>query len=116
MLPLTTETHGIINTSTLAKLPQGSFVINVGRGQHVVEDDLIDFLESGHISAACLDTTTIEPLPQDHRLWNAPNTTITPHVAGVVDIPLAARQLADKIRSLEDGKSVSGLVLPSKGY
>jgi glyoxylate/hydroxypyruvate reductase A len=116
MLPLTAETAGILNKATLSKLPKDSFVINVGRGQHVVDDDLVELLASGHISAACLDTTTIEPLPQHHKLWVTPNITITPHIAAVVVIPLAARQLADKIHALEQGQSVSGLVLSARGY
>ena len=116
MLPLTAETTGILNKETLTKLPQGSVVINVGRGQHVVEDDLVELLSSGHISAACLDTTTIEPLPQHHKLWGAPNITITPHIAAVVVIPVAARQLAVKINALEQGQSVSGLVVSARGY
>jgi glyoxylate/hydroxypyruvate reductase A len=111
MLPLTAETTGILNKVTMSKLPKGSVVINVGRGQHLVEDDLVELLSSGHISAACLDTTTIEPLPQHHKLWVTPNVTITPHIAAVVVIPVAARQIADKIHALEQGQSVSGLVV-----
>lgn len=116
MLPLTAATTGIINKDTLSLLPPASFLINVGRGLHVVEEDLLQLLHSGHISAACLDVTATEPLPPDHELWRAPNVTITPHIAAATIVPLAAQQVAGKIRALEQGHSISGVVDATLGY
>jgi glyoxylate/hydroxypyruvate reductase A len=116
LLPLTSATTGIINKESMSLLPRGSFIINVGRGLHVVEEDLLQLLESGHISAACLDVTATEPLPQDNKLWRAPNVTITPHIAAATIVPLASQQVADKIRALEQGQMVSAVVDVAQGY
>ena len=116
MLPLTPATTGIINRETLSLLPRGSFLVNVGRGLHVVEEDLLELLHSGHISAACLDVTATEPLPQDNKLWLAPNVTITPHIAAATILPLAAQQVARTIQALEQGQSITGVVDAALGY
>jgi glyoxylate/hydroxypyruvate reductase A len=116
MLPLTPATTGIINKESMLLLPRGSFIINVGRGPHVVEDDLLQLLQSGHISAACLDVTSTEPLPQNHQLWHIPNVTITPHIAAATIVPLASLQVAEKIRALSQGQGISGVVDAAHGY
>jgi glyoxylate/hydroxypyruvate reductase A len=80
-LPLTEETRGIVCAETLAALPQGAAFINLGRGDHVVEADLIAALDSGHLGAATLDVYPVEPLPSDSPLWLHPKITVMPHVA-----------------------------------
>jgi D-3-phosphoglycerate dehydrogenase len=80
--PLTDRTRGMINGRRLALLPRGAVVINVARGPLVVEHDLVEALESGHLGGAGLDVTDPEPLPPDSRLWEMPNVIITPHVGG----------------------------------
>jgi D-3-phosphoglycerate dehydrogenase len=72
----------MIDARRLALLPKGAILVNVGRGKLVVEDDLVDALESGHLGGAGLDVTYEEPLPVDSRLWDAPNLILTPHVGG----------------------------------
>ena len=81
VLPLTRETHGILNARTFAALPKGAYLINMARGGHVVDDDLLAALDSGHLSGAALDVFNVEPLPRDHRYWTHPRVYVTPHVA-----------------------------------
>ncbi len=81
-LPSTAETIDILNRSRIGLLPQGAFVVNVGRGTAIDEDAIADALESGHLGGAALDVFKTEPLPADSRLWKIPNLLITPHVAG----------------------------------
>jgi D-3-phosphoglycerate dehydrogenase len=80
--PLTDVTRGMIDARRLALLPPGAILINVARGPLVVEKDLVEALESGHLGGAGLDVTELEPLPHESRLWNLPNVIITPHVGG----------------------------------
>lgn len=80
--PLNDQTRGMIAASELALMKPGAVLVNVARGPLVVESDLVDALESGHLGGAAVDVTEVEPLPQESRLWEAPNTLITPHVGG----------------------------------
>jgi phosphoglycerate dehydrogenase-like enzyme len=80
--PLTDKTLGLMNAANIAKMKRGSILINMGRGRMVVERDLVAALESGHLAAAAVDVTEIEPLPAESKLWDQPNVIITPHVAG----------------------------------
>lgn len=80
--PLNDITRGMIDARRLALLPPGAVLINVARGPLVVESDLVDALESGHLWGAGVDVTEVEPLPVESRLWKAPGTIITPHVGG----------------------------------
>lgn len=84
MLPLTPETKGILNNSLFNTLPKGAYLINIGRGSHLNEDDLIAALDSDQLSGACLDVFESEPLPDNHPFWTHPKITITPHIAGVL--------------------------------
>ena len=81
-VPLNSQTRDMIDARRLALLPQGAILVNVGRGPLVVEDDLVDALESGHLGGAGLDVAYQEPLPVESRLWDAPNLILTPHVGG----------------------------------
>lgn len=84
-VPLTAQTHGMIDRQALARLPKGAWLINVARGQVVVEADLVEALQSGHLGGAGLDVTEIEPLPATSPLWEMPNVIITPHMGALSD-------------------------------
>jgi glyoxylate/hydroxypyruvate reductase len=116
MLPLTDETRGVINAQTLAKLPRGSFLVNAGRGAHMVEGDVLAALESGQLAGALLDVFATEPLPTDNPLWAHPNVIVTPHIAATTPIRDACAQIVDKIERMERGELVSGIVDRNIGY
>jgi glyoxylate/hydroxypyruvate reductase A len=114
--PLTPTTQDRFNRETLALLPQSSYVINVARGGLLVEEDLIELLDRGHLAGAALDVFRQEPLPQDHPLWSHPKVRVTPHVSAITVIGPSAQQVAEKIRCLERGESISGIVDRRRGY
>ena len=116
LLPLTQETRGIIAAETLKLLPAGAAIINLGRGEHIVEADLIAALDSGHLAAATLDVFPIEPLPSDSPLWRHPKITVMPHVARrLVPADLAPRVCAI-IRKFRAGIPLAQLVDRNRGY
>ena len=116
LLPLTEETRGIMNRRTLSLLRPGAYVINVARGGHLVEDDLIPLLDSGQLAGAALDVFREEPLPADHPFWRHPKITITPHTAARTLRDESVAQIAGKILRLERGDSIAGIVDPTRGY
>ena len=91
-LPLTPQTAGVLDAAAFAAMPRGSYVINVARGGHVIEADLIAAVHSGHLAGAALDVTEPEPLPKDHPLWRAPNVVITPHNSNDSDLGVDAQR------------------------
>jgi glyoxylate/hydroxypyruvate reductase A len=116
VLPLTPDTRGILNANTLAALPRGAFVINIARGGHVVDDDLIAALDYGHIAGATLDVFVPEPLPAEHPYWTHPKITLTPHVASLTNPRTAAVPIAENLRRLRDGRPFLHLVNRRSGY
>ncbi len=116
LLPLTDETTGIINKDLLGKLPEGASVINPGRGPHVVPEDLIAAIDSGHISGATLDVFIEEPLPAEDPLWSHPRIRVTPHVASVASPNRVAQLAAENIKRIEEGKELLNQVDPDRGY
>lgn len=116
LLPLTDETQGLLDGPTLSRLPRGAALINVSRGALVVEHDLLALLDDGHLASAVLDVFRDEPLPPGHRFWHHPRVTLTPHVAAVTSIEEAVAQVADKIRRLEVGLPITGVVAREHGY
>ena len=116
LLPNTAETIGIINQSLLAQLPDNSYVLNLARGVHVVEDELLVALDSGKLKAAMLDVFSREPLPKESPLWRHPRVTMTPHVAAVTRPQEAISYIAHTISQLERGEQVDGLVDRQRGY
>lgn len=116
VLPLTPETENIIDASLLARLGKGAFVINVARGPHVVEEDLLAAVQSGHIGGATLDVFRTEPLPAGHPFWTEPRITLTPHIAALTLREDSIAQIATKIRALEAGQSIAGVVDLQRGY
>ncbi|MFP4092404.1 MAG: 2-hydroxyacid dehydrogenase [Cyclobacteriaceae bacterium] len=116
LLPLTSQTEDILSLSLFRLLPAGSLLINVARGGHLVEEDLIRALEEGWLSAAVLDVFRQEPLPAEHPFWQHPQITITPHVASVTDPASAARQVAENLKRFAEGQPLLYEVVPSKEY
>ena len=115
-LPLTAETRGLLDRNAFAQLPHGACIINIARGPHVNEADLIAALDSGHLGGALLDVFHSEPLPVDHPFWHHPKVIVTPHVAAQTVAALAVSQVIDNIRRIERGESPLGLVDPHRGY
>lgn len=116
LLPLTPATTGILNTETFAAMPRGGYVINAGRGGHLVEDALIPAIESGQLGGATLDVFATEPLPDGHVFWNHPAITMTPHNASVTDPRSVAAQVAENIRRLRAGEPLLYEVDRTAGY
>ncbi len=116
VLPLTPDTTGILNRDTLSKLPRGAYLVNVARGAHVNEADLLELVQDGHIAAATLDVFAEEPLPPAHPFWQEPRITLTPHIAAMTLRDESAQQIAGKIAALESGAQVAGIVDRTRGY
>jgi glyoxylate/hydroxypyruvate reductase A len=116
MLPLTAETRGMLNRATLAQLPHGAYVVNVSRGALLIDEDLLALIESGAINGATLDVFQEEPLPPSHAFWHHPRITVTPHVSAVTRIEESVAQIAAKIRRLEAGLPVSGVIDRARFY
>lgn len=119
LLPLTPETENILNRDTLSKLWPGAYVINVARGAHLVDEDLIALINSGHIAGATLDVFRTEPLPAEHAFWKHPKINITPHTSARTLREETIAQIAGKIRAVESGTpiaSLAGVVDPKIGY
>ncbi|MBI5277549.1 MAG: glyoxylate/hydroxypyruvate reductase A [Burkholderiales bacterium] len=116
LLPLTPDTRDILNRDTLGRLKPGGYLINVARGAHLVEEDLLALLDSGHMAGAALDVFRTEPLPAGHPFWNHPKVTVTPHISGRTLREESIRQIAGKIRALERGEPVAGVVERERGY
>ena len=116
LLPLTAGTENILCARNFAMLPAGARVINIGRGQHLVDDDLIAALDSGHLAAATLDVYRTEPLPTAHPFWTHPGITLMPHTARKSRPENAAPQVAEHIRRLRAGEALTQLVDREAGY
>src|SRR5579885_332203 len=116
LLPLTRETEGILCARTFEMMPRGAMVINVGRGKHVVERDLIAALDSGRLAYAALDALWPEPLPPDNPLWVHPKVTIMPHVARRPTVAQLVTEIVANIRSIEAGGGLLQEIDKSLGY
>lgn len=116
LLPLTPETTGIINAASLAALPDGACLINVARGAHVVDADLLAALATGKLAAATLDVFTQEPLPADHPYWRHPKVTVVPHCSALTQPKTAVRTLVANLRGHLGGGALQNVVDLARGY
>lgn len=116
LLPLTTTTKGILNKALFQQLPHGAHVINAARGGHVVDADLIEMIDSGHLSGASLDVYHQEPLSREHPFWAHEKINMTPHYASVSDTDSVVPQIIDNYRRMKKRAPLLHLVSPDKGY
>lgn len=116
LLPLTPDTTGILDRDLFARLPKGAGLVNVARGAHLVEDDLLAALDEGRIDHAILDVFREEPLPRDHPFWPHPRVSVFPHVAAYSAPESAARIAAANVLAFRQGLPVTGRVDRARGY
>lgn len=116
LLPLTEDTQGILNYENLKKLPQGAKLINLARGPHVVDEDLIQLLDEEHLSSAVLDVFDEEPLLKNSPYWSHPKVLVTPHVASMTDPQSVVNQIYENIENVKNGKDLKNQVDRSKKY
>lgn len=116
LLPLTPATRNILDSRLFARLPRGASLVNLGRGGHLNQSDLLQALDSGHLSAAVLDVCEPEPLPAGHPFWQHPRILLTPHIAAVTRAETAARVVLENIRRHRAGESLRDVVNRTAGY
>jgi glyoxylate/hydroxypyruvate reductase A len=116
LLPLTPDTRDIMNREHLSRLLPGGYVINVARGAHLVDDDLVALIDNGHLAGAALDVFRTEPLPAEHPFWQHPKITVTPHTSARTLRDDSIAQIARKLQALERGEPIAGVVDRERGY
>jgi glyoxylate/hydroxypyruvate reductase A len=116
LLPLTPQTRDLLDRHFFEALRPGAGLVNLARGGHLVETDLLQALASGQVGHAVLDVFRSEPLPAAHPFWSHPRVTVLPHVAAATDMRSAARIAVHNLRALRDGQPLSDLVERSRGY
>lgn len=116
LLPLTKETENILSMDLFEKCNPGTYLINVARGKHLVDQDLITAFEKGYLSGAMLDVYREEPLPKDHPFWEEDRICMTPHIASVTNPRAAAPQLIENIERIKSNRELLNLVDRTKGY
>jgi len=116
VLPLTSDTTNIITKKELSLLPKNSFIINIGRGGIINEDDLLTLLSEGHIKAAALDVFAQEPLPENNSLWDHPSVYITPHIAGQSNPNSAGQTISENIYRIQKGELPYPIYSRTNGY
>ena len=115
-LPLTTQTDGLLDAAAFAAMPRGAYLINIARGGHVVEVDLLAAVQSGHLAGAALDVQATEPMTADDPLWAEPGITITPHIAGQSSPDVVAAQFIAGLRCFQAGQPLPNPVDRQLGY
>jgi len=116
VLPLTRDTKSLLDATAFAGLPKNAYFINMARGGHVVDADLLAALDSGHLSGATLDVFNTEPLPSDHPYWTHPRVHVTPHIAGATNPRTASPGVVENIKRLRAGQPLINRVDPKTGY
>lgn len=116
LLPLTKDTKNILNKNLLGQLPKDAYVINVARGGHLVETDLLNLVNSGHLSGASLDVFSQEPLPEDHPFWIHPKIQITPHIASISSPDSIVPQILENYHRIRKNTPLLNVVSTNKGY
>ncbi|EOZ99091.1 D-3-phosphoglycerate dehydrogenase [Indibacter alkaliphilus LW1] len=116
MLPLTPKTEGILNLNLFRKCNKNTYLVNVARGKHLVEEDLLEAIDEGYISGALLDVFQKEPLPEEHPFWNKNEITITPHIASVTNPKAAAPQIIENYHRIKKSQPFINQINPKRGY
>jgi glyoxylate/hydroxypyruvate reductase A len=116
LLPLTPDTRDVMNRAALSQLQPDGYVINVARGAHLVDEDVLALLDSGHLAGATLDVFRTEPLPAEHAFWTHPRITVTPHTSARTLRSESIAQIAGKLAALQRGEPVAGVVDRGQGY
>lgn len=116
LLPLTEKTRWILNRELFSKLPKGSILVNVARGENLVEKDLLTALDDGLLRGACLDVFKEEPLPEDHLFWGHEKILITPHCSSVTAPESVAPQIVQNYRLMRNNDSLLNQVDMLRGY
>jgi glyoxylate/hydroxypyruvate reductase A len=116
LLPLTPATQGILDRRVFSRLPADAYLINAARGDHLVEEDLLAALDSGHLAGACLDVFRTEPLPESHPFWNHPRIVVTPHSASHTYPAAVAPQIIENFRRVRAGQAPLNAIDIDKGY
>ncbi|MCF2856351.1 glyoxylate/hydroxypyruvate reductase A [Pseudoalteromonas sp. SMS1] len=116
LLPLTSATQGILNAQLFSLVSSECLLINVARGQHLVEADLLNALDENELGAAVLDVFTTEPLPEAHPFWKHPKITVTPHVAAVTNLDTVVAQIAANARACFANQALQNRVMQDRGY
>lgn len=116
LLPLTKSTYNILHKNTFNQLKNGAYLINVARGEHLVEDDLIDALSVTKLSGACLDVFRQEPLPEEHPFWGNKKILLTPHCSSVSSPISVAPQIINNYHLMKQGKALLNQVDIQRGY
>lgn len=116
LLPLTAATRGILDARAFAALPRGATIINLARGGHIDDDDLLAALDAGQVGRAVLDVFNIEPLPTEHPYWRHPRVVVLPHMAAETDPQTAVAQVAENLRRLKAGEPLLNVVDRTAGY
>ena len=116
LLPLTAVTRGVLNAALFDALPRGASIVNLARGAHLVEADLLAALDSGRVHRAVLDVFAVEPLPNEHPFWRHPRVTVLPHIAAQTDLRSAADVAVANLHALAHGQAISHVVDRVRGY
>jgi len=116
LLPLTPETQGILNSELFARMRRGGYLIQVGRGEHLIDADLVAALESGQLDGAALDVFTAEPLAPDHPFWHHPNIVVTPHDACEVRVEAVATTIVATADAIRTGRRPPNAIDRQRGY
>lgn len=116
LLPLTPATRGLLDAAAFAAMKPGAALVNLARGAHLVESDLLAALDAGQVSHAVLDVFAQEPLPAGHAFWAHPRVTVLPHAAAQTDPRSAAAVVAANVQALRAGRPIAHRVDRSRGY
>lgn len=116
VLPLTPETQGVLNAELFDTLPEKAYLINVGRGAELVEEDLLQALDKGQLSGAALDVFQEEPLPQDHPFWGNDKILITPHTASTTDAKSVSKKVLENYEHMKKGEPLEDVIDVKRGY
>lgn len=116
LLPLTNETRGILNSTLFEQLPKNAYVINVARGGHLVDEDILQALDNNHLSGAALDVYHEEPLSKNHLFWQHDKIHMTPHYASVSDTQSVVPQILENYKRMKLKQPLLNLISKTKGY